>query len=249
MNNSSQIKVAIKAAKAAGELSLDFFNKEKEISYKEQEEIVTDVDIKCEDVIKSIIKKEFADHAFLGEEKGKEGSSEYTWVIDPIDGTVNYSRGIKLYGISIALVKDKKVVLGVVYNPLTNELFSAQKGKGAFLNGQKIKVSDVSQLSKSVVYATELYRSKEYVSSLFDKIKRFRITSSSAYETCLVACGRTDGFIKVTKVPWGFAAANLIVEEAGGKVTNFNDSEWNIESNKMLVSNAKLHQEIIALLE
>lgn len=244
------LQTAIKAAKEVARVSLEFFDKEKSISYKEQEEIVTNIDIEAETMIKSIIKAEFSDHAILGEEGGRvnDGSSEYCWIIDPIDGTVNYSRGIQLYGISIAIAKNKDVVAGVVYNPITKELFTAEKGKGAFLNGQPIKVSDMSELSKSVVYSTELFKTKDIVSNFFEKVKNFRITSSSAYETCLVACGRTEGFIKVTTHPWGFAAACLIVDEAGGTVTNFDGSPWNIDSTKLLITNGGLHNEMMTLL-
>lgn len=241
------LQTAINAAKEAAKISLEQFEKFKDVSYKAGEEIVTDVDIKAERKIREILKKRFPEHNILAEEEGKESptSSDYLWIIDPIDGTVNYSRGIKLYGISIALAKNKGVILGVVYNPITEELFTAEKEKGAFLNGQPIQVSGTEELSKSVVYTTELFKTKDIVNLLFDKIKNFRVTSSSAYETCLVACGRTDGFIKVTTHPWGFAAACLIVEEAGGKVTDFDGNKWNIDSTKLLITNGKLHSEIM----
>lgn len=249
----NMLNIAIKAVKEAAKISLPAFTKKKNISYKNkegEEEIVTDIDLKAEKAIKAVLKKHFPDHNFLGEEQGKESqkSSDFLWLIDPLDGTVNYCRDIKLYGISLALAKKKDVILGVVYNPLTNELFTAQKGQGAFLNNQKIKVSSQKELSNSVIYTTELYKTINIIKNLIFKLKNLRITSSAAYETCLVACGRTDGFIKVTTNPWGFAAANLIVKEAGGKVTNFNGSKWNIDSTKMLITNDILHNKILKLL-
>ncbi|NIO23007.1 MAG: inositol monophosphatase [Candidatus Aenigmarchaeota archaeon] len=248
---SKELTFAIKAAKEAGKITLDQFEKFKDVSYKPGEEIVTDVDVKAERKIKEIIKKHFPKHNILAEEEGEDfvSSSDYLWIIDPVDGTVNYSRGIKLYGISIALAKNNEVVLGVVYNPIFDELFTTERGKGAFLNGKKIKVSSENELFKTVIYSTELFRTKEIIKNLFDRVRNLRITSSSAYETCLVACGKVDAYIKVTNVPWGFAAANLIVEEAGGRVTNFDGSKWNIHSKNILSSNGILHEKILSLLE
>lgn len=247
----SMINVAIKAVKKAAKVTLEEFGNFKEVNYKVGEEVVTDVDIKAERKIKETIKKYFPKHSILSEEEDRETpiSGGYLWIIDPIDGTLNYARGIKLYGISVALAKDKEVILGVVYNPFTNELFTAEKRKGAFLNNRKIKVSSQNKLSKSIIYSTELFKTKEIIKNLFDKVKNLRITSSSAYETCLVAAGRAEAFIKVTDHSWGFAAANLIIEEAGGKVTNFDRSKWNVHSTKILASNGILHDKILKLLE
>lgn len=239
------IDIAILAAKEAASLSLKAFNGLHTETYKTGKELVTEIDIASEQAIKTILKKHFPDHGFIGEEEGQEANkSEYTWIIDPIDGTVNYSRGIQMYGISIALARGEDVVLGVVYNPVSDELFSAEKGKGAQLNGAPIRVSNRTDLYQSVIYSTELFKTAVIVAPLFEKIKNFRITSSSAYETCLVACGRTEAFIKVTSHAWGFAAAGLIVEEAGGKVTNFDGTPWNINSTHILSSNGMLHEEI-----
>lgn len=244
------MQTAIFAAKAAGNFSKNYFQKTQQLFYKEQEEVFTQTDVQTEALIKDVIRKEFPKHNILGEETGltKESKSDYTWIIDPIDGSENFTRGIYLYGISIALAIKNEVKIATVFNPLTNELFSAEKGKGAFLNGKPISVSQRSELSKAVIYGTELYKSKEYLKPLFDKVKNLRITSSSAYETCLVACGRIEGFVKVTTHPWGFAAANLIVEEAGGQVTNFDGSTWDTRSNKILSSNKVLHQELLDLI-
>lgn len=244
------INVAIEAVQAAAKITTANFGRLQEVSEKSQDrEIVTKIDLEAENKIKEIITGQFPTHGFLGEESGtNHQNSEFVWLTDPIDGTVNYSRGLKKYGISLALAQGKKIVLGVVYNPITEELFTAERGKGASLNGQAIKVNNNQDLYQSVIYATEFYRSRELIVPLFDKIKNLRITSSAAYDTCMVACGRTEAFIKVTTHPWGFAAASLIVEEAGGKVTNLDGTDWNMNSTKLLATNGVLHEEIMKIL-
>jgi myo-inositol-1(or 4)-monophosphatase len=244
----SVLEIAVRAVKEAAKVTQRQFGKPRSVEYKAGEEAVTKADIEAERKIREILGKHFPEHSILGEEEGQDSSSDCLWLIDPIDGTVNYSRGIRLYGISLAMARNRKPVLGVVCNPLSGELFTAERGKGAYMNGEKIRVSSRTELSKSVVYATELFKSKKHVEGLFEKVKNFRITSSSAYETCLVACGRTEAFVKITSHPWGFAAASLIVEEAGGKVTNFDGTRWSIDSTKLLASNGLLHEEILALL-
>ncbi len=239
---SKELEVGLEAVREAGNILAPFFGKPQEVSYKEGKEIVTEMDLKAEQKIKEICNLNFPDYAFLGEEQGKDNiDSEYLWITDALDGTLNYSRGIFPYGVSLALAKNREVVLGIVFNPITNELFHAVRGKGAFLNNNPISVSNVSDISKSIIYSTEIYRTFSLVSSLSKNAKHFRITSSSAYDTCLIACGRAEAYIKVTSHPWGFAAANLIVEEAGGKITDLDKKKWNIDSKRMIISNFALH--------
>ena len=243
------INTGIRAVKEAAKLSLNSFNKKQQLFRKAEDELVTQVDIACERLIKTTILKDFPDHGFLSEEEiSDHEGKEYIWIIDPIDGTVNYSRGISLYGISVALAKNKDIILGIVYNPVIDELLVAERGSQALLNGKPIHVSSENKVNRSVIYTTELYKSETYVRSIYQKVKQFRVTSSSAYETCLVAMGRTEAFIKITSHPWGFAAANLIVESAGGKVTNFDGTAWNLDSTHILSSNGLIHQEILQLL-
>ncbi|MFC1653482.1 inositol monophosphatase family protein [Patescibacteria group bacterium] len=237
---------AINAIKAAAKESLKYFGKTNKTFYKKGDELVTQIDIDCENIIKNLLINDFPNYGFLGEEsEEKKEDTDYKWIVDPIDGTVNFSRGINLYGISIALANKNKVILGIVYNPVSDELFVAEKSQGTTLNGVKTKVSNEESLDRSVIYSTELFKSDQHVSSLYKKIKQFRITSSSAYETCLVAAGRIEGFIKVTTNPWGFAAANLIVEEAGGEVTNFKGEEWDTNSTHIVSSNGFVHKKLL----
>ena len=242
-------ETAIEAVKKAAKKAQKNFLQAKKTFTKVDDEPVTEIDIECEKIIKDVLSAKFPDYGFLGEESGNDKKdSPHKWIVDPIDGTVNYTRGIYLYGISIALAKDKDVILGVVYNPVFDEMLVAEKGKGAYLNDKKIRVSKVKNLSQSVIYATELYKSNKFVKNVYQEIKQFRITSSSAYETCLVAMGKIEGFIKITTHPWGFAAANLIVDEAGGKVTNFDNTPWNIDSTHTLTTNGYVHKQILNLL-
>jgi myo-inositol-1(or 4)-monophosphatase len=247
------LEVAKKAALFAGEWTQAYFGTKTDQHYKEGEELVTPVDVLAENLVKIVIHRVFPEHSILGEESGLEKrTSDYLWICDCLDGTVNYSRGIPLYGVSVAVAHEKEVLAGVVYNPITNELFSAGKGTGAFLDKGKnlvehslIRVSDLSDLSKSLIYMTELYKTRKYIDRLIDLVPKLRVNSASAYESCLVADGRIDGFIKVTSHPWGYAAAFRIVEEAGGVVTNFDGSPWNIESTHMVAANPIIHKKIL----
>lgn len=244
------LQTAIQAVKRAAAITKKYFSKPGYLHYKTGQELVTEVDAKAEEIIRETLASRFRDHAFLGEESGISiSNSPYLWITDPIEGTVNFSRGIHRYAISLALAKGKNVIIGVVYNPITNELFTAQKNKGAHLNGKRIRVSERTDLYQAVIYATALFKSKHVLRTLFTKVRDLRIAESSAYENCLIACGRTEAFVKITTHPWGFAAANLIVEEAGGRVTNFDGTKWDIHSTKLLASNGVLHREILALLE
>jgi len=242
--------IAIEAAKKAGEHSLINFQKIKNISYKEGKEIVTNVDKECEEIIKNSIFKNFPNHNYLGEETGKEeNNSDYTWIVDPIDGTINYARGIKLYGISIALAKEKEIILGVVYNPITNEMFFAERGSGSYLNDKRINVSSVDDMGNALIYITAYNKMKEDMIKAIHKINNVRIITSTAYEICQIASGRVDGGYKLSKNCWGFSAACLIAEESGAKVTNFDGSKWNTDSRKLVIANTKIHDKLLKILQ
>lgn len=243
------INLISETLKEAGQYTLSHFQEDLTINYKIGDELVTKIDHECEKLIKEKILNKFPDHRFWGEEQGQtKSNSDWTWIVDPVDGSVNYSRHISLFGISIAAVHKNKVQAAGVFNPITQELFLAERNNGTTLNGKKVSVSKESNLNHSIVYSTELFKSFKYISPLFNLIKNLRITSSSAYETCLVASGRTEAFIKITTHPWGFAAANLIVEEAGGKVTNFDGTNWDINSTHILSSNGLLHNNLLELI-
>lgn len=242
------IQVAIEAVKKAGNFMQSQYTSVHRVEYKDGQEIVTEIDKQSEKIIRNVIHTMFPEHSILGEESCLDGTDkDNIWIVDPLEGTENYSRGIGWYGISLAFSRRNIVLIGVVYNPVTNELFIAEKGKGAYKNDKNIYVSTQSDLQQSVVYVSGNKKSKILVPLLVKGIRHLRIASAAAYETCMIADGRIEGFIKITKSPWGFAAANLIVEEAGGKVTTFNGSAWDTTSTHLIASNGHLHDKLMTL--
>ncbi|MCF7916727.1 MAG: inositol monophosphatase [Candidatus Omnitrophica bacterium] len=248
-------QVAIKAARQAGEIHKKYFEgdtqtKEKSSSF----DLITIADTESEKAIVDIIKQKFPDHNILAEEgRYAKTDSEYCWVIDPLDGTNNFSFGIPLFCVSIALVKKDQTILGVVYDVMRDELFFAKSGKGAYLNDKRIKVSDVNRLDKSLLITGFYYdRGKDMISNL-EAIKFFfqkrvigiRRLGAAALDLCYVASGRATGFWEFKLSPWDFAAGKLLIEEAGGKVTGKSGQEVKLESSYIVASNGKIHEKII----
>jgi myo-inositol-1(or 4)-monophosphatase len=251
-------EIAIKAAKEAGKIQLYYLKKGFKIGTKSgQHDRVTTADLECEKKIVEIIKKDYPDHNILAEENNYEKTdSGYTWIIDPIDGTNNYSHGYPFFCTSIALAKNDEVIMGVVYNVNSDELFVAEKGKGAFLNNKEITVSNVKNLEDALLVTGFYYdRGKNMIRTL-DEIKHFLIkkvngirrSGSAALDLCFVACGRIDGFWEFTLSPWDYAAAKLIIEEAGGKVTDKADDKVTIKPSFIVSSNKKIHSAMLKIL-
>jgi myo-inositol-1(or 4)-monophosphatase len=238
-------EVATVAIKLAGEYCKNNFGLKHSVSLKNNQEIVTKIDQKSEQIIKEKILQAFPTHSFLGEESSIESKqSPYTWIVDPLDGTINYTRNIPRFGISVALAKNSKVILGLVYNPLTKELFTANKDQGAFLNGSKLQVSSRT-ITDSFIYLTRKALMKKQFNLATNKLPLTTIITSTAYDICHIAAGKMDGAYKFTSHPWGFAAACLIVEEAGGKVTDIRGKPWNIHTTELVISNKKIHKAMI----
>lgn len=250
--------LAIKAAKAAAKIHLKYFDKGVEIQSKgKEQDRVTVADIESEEKIAGIIKKECPDHNIIGEEgKYEKTSSPYTWIIDPLDGTNNFSQGLPIFCVSIALAKDDEIILGVIHDPTRNEMFLAQKGKGATLNGKKISVSSISSLGKSILITGFYYDRGQPMLDTLDNIKTFllkgitgiRRLGSAALDLCYIASGRADGFWEFTLNPWDFAAGKLIVEEAGGRVSDKEGKEVNLKESYIVASNGLLHEEMLKVL-
>ena len=203
------------------------------------------------------IRSNFPEHGFISEEgEAKDTSSDYTWIIDPLDGTVNYIHKYRLFGTSIALSHRGEIVLGVVYNPCVDEMFTALKGNGAFLNEERIQVSTTSRLDECLLVMGFPYKrdSESFISSIkrFTRLVRdgqaLRRDGSTALDLCHVACGRFDGFCVAGNEIWDYAAGILIVTEAGGKVTDFQGSEFNINDgrNEVLATNGHVHDMILS---
>lgn len=247
-------KVAFTAAKVAGNIVSDFYGKKLRANVKGAagKDFVTKADLKSEQAIISIIRKHFPLHSILAEESGAHTQdSEYTWIIDPLDGTTNFFRNIPFFSVSIALAKKDRVILGLVYNPILNELFFAEKGVQAELNGKKIHVSDrktlsVSILSQSFDYSNDKRKDNfKNIKNIFFKVEGFRLYHSTELELCNVACGRTEGYMVSSSNPWDIAAGAFIVEQAGGKVTEFNGSKWSYERPRIVVTNRLIHAELL----
>ena len=250
-------ELAILAAKDAGRMLRDNFGKTQEVEYKGIVNIVTEVDFQSEDRIISLIKGEYPDHSILTEEsKGHETPSDYKWIIDPLDGTTNYAHGYPFVCVSIALEVNGDVVLGVVYDPLRDELFTAEKGNGAYLNGNRIRVSETDELIRSLLSTGFAYNIRETAENNLNhycnfalRVQGIRRDGAAALDLCYTAIGKFDGFWELYLAPWDMAAGSLIVSEAGGKVTNFTGEGFSIYFKEIVASNGRIHNDMIKILQ
>src|SRR6185436_15258190 len=245
------------AVHAGGTELQKFFNHEFKISHKEGvNNLVTEADHAAEAAILAVIKKSFPDHQILAEETGKHANdSNYKWIIDPIDGTVNFAHGIPLCCVAIAIEKDGEVIMSSVYAPILNELFFAEKGSGAFLNDKKISVSDETSVLRSCLVTGFPYTyinmpngPIEVFGRLIKKGVPVRRLGSACIDLCWVACGRFDGFYEHKLEPWDSAAGYLIVEEAGGRVTDHQGNKFSIYQHKVLATNGQIHEELLGVI-
>jgi len=257
--------IAVKAAKEAGDILRENLGKIKRIDYKGKARpapiwggvnLVTDIDRKAEEKIIEIIKKEYPTYDILTEERRmEEKGSQYKWIIDPLDGTTNYVHGYPRYCVSIALEKDGKVILGVVYDPVPDELFLAEKGRGTTLNGREISISKINKLDKSLLATGFPYNRREKADGYLKIYREFMVNSqgvrrdgAAALNLCYTAAGRFDGFWEERLAPWDVAAGSLIVTEAGGRVTGFQGDRLDIYEKEILASNGKIHLEMQKIL-
>ncbi len=247
----------IEAARAGAAEILRFFNSDFKISNKEGvNNLVTEADHASEKAIIGVINSKFPDHQILAEETGEiKQESTYKWIIDPIDGTVNFAHGIPLNCVSIAIEKEGEVILGAVYNPHLNELFFAEKGKGATLNDKPIRVSEEDKTIKACLVTGFPYTYINMPNGPLEIFERFirkgvpvRRLGSAAIDLCWVACGRFDGFYEHKLEPWDSAAGYLIVEEAGGKVTDLQGNKFSVYQHKLLATNGKIHDEMVKVI-
>lgn len=249
-------KVAENAAKEAGEVLKANLGKVREITFKGKNSLVTEVDKLSEDIIIRSIKRSFPSHDIFAEESGRHStSSEYVWIIDPLDGTTNYTHGYPFFSISIALEIEGVVKAGVVYDPVKDEMFSTELGQGAYMNGEPIRVSGSVRLDESHLVTGFVHDDPHMVeenlrhfANFIWKARAVRRDGSAALDLCYVACGRFDGFWELGLNPWDTAAGMLIVEEAGGRVTDFIGGEYSIYVREILASNSSIHSEMIDVL-
>jgi len=251
-------KVLLDATHEAGKIIQSYFNGTFVINHKEGiNNLVTEVDHLAEQKIISVIKATYPTHSIIGEESGENIQlSDYQWVIDPIDGTVNFAHGIPLCCVSIGLLLNGSVLMGAVYNPMMNELFFAEKGKGATLNGNPIKVSAKSDFKTAFLVTGFPYKwpenSLEHPVKVFERMVLeglpIRRLGSAAIDLCWVACGRFDGFWEYNLSAWDVAAGYLIVLEAGGTITDFDGNIGNVFDKQTLATNGLIHKDILSVI-
>lgn len=264
--------VGRQAALAAGEVLRQNYYKPHRITFKGAIDPVTESDLQAQEMIIALIRQAFPGHGFLAEETTaaenveppppavsspvrQEGTAPYRWIIDPLDGTVNFAHGYPAFCVSIAWEAEGTLWYGAVYDPLRDELFEARQGGGAYLNGQPISVSKIDRLDRALLSTGFPYDIRERLPETLGRIGRVlgvaqgvRRGGSAALDMCYVACGRFDGFWEENLKPWDTAAGVLIVQEAGGKITTFSGGDYDIFSPNIAASNAILHDQIISLL-
>ena len=247
---------AVDLARRAGVLLKEKFNQKHEIHYKGEINLVTEADKMSEDLIIAAISRKFPDHGILSEESPMiTGAGKLRWIIDPLDGTTNYAHGYPVFCISIALENEGTIVLGVIYDPMREEMFAAVRGEGAYLNDKKLAVSRTDNISRSLLatgFPYDIRESKEnnldYFNSMAINVQAIRRAGAAALDLAYLAAGRFDGFWELKLKPWDTAAGCLMVEEAGGLVSNVFGEKWSIFSPHVLASNGLIHGQMIEVL-
>ena len=251
------LETAVTAGRAAGSLLLNYTAAGFHVEYKNPINLVTDADRAAEQCVIDHIRSRFPSHRFLAEERGRidETPSPYLWIIDPLDGTTNFAHGYPAYCVSIGLEYQEKCLLGVIYDPSRDELFTAMDQRGAHLNGRRIRVSDTTDLDNSLLVTGFAYDIRETPRNNLDhfcsfalKAQGLRRTGSAALDLCYVAAGRFDGFWEVRLNPWDMAAGAVIVREAGGRLTNFSGKDLSIYEQELVASNGHIHEAMLTVL-
>lgn len=246
------LSVAIKAAEAGGQVAYSYFKKIPKITYKPDNTPVTKADIEAEQAIRKIITKNFPDHGIIGEEvENTNPKAKYQWVIDPIDGTKSFVRGIKEWGVLLALLEDDKPIIGVYNSPATDEIFCCQKNKGTYLNGKRTHVSKVKDLSKSFIVHSSLNHFKDHnkinnLVELTNCVQGKRGTADCAGIN-LVLKGNADINISGRGSIWDYAAPAILTEEAGGKFSNFS-GQFSLTTDTGIFSNGLIHKQVLNIL-
>ena len=246
-------EVAREISLSAGEILLDWWPKSKEISDKGQNDIVTNVDRECEAHIRATLASHFPEHGIFGEEeKGDDPTTGWTWIIDPIDGTQNYAWGIPCFSIVIALAKDGEVVAGVNFDPINREMFHAARGEGAFLNDKKIQVSEISNFEDVIMVTAPAYGpdagttdTLQMLRKIWPSLKTARMIGSSALSISYVAAGRMDIFVHHRLQPYDQAAGIILMEEAGGLITDRQGNRAQLYSDGLIASSSIIHQQFM----
>lgn len=255
MNIDAVKKIGMSAAFKGAEVLRRRFEKISRIQKKGRIDLVTEADTESERVIIETIRTAFPDHAILAEESGmNDGTPEYRWYIDPLDGTTNYANGLKLFCVSIALAERDDVVFGIVLSPFTDEVFTAVKGAGALRNSRPIRVSNAETVTDSLLVTGFPYDLKGHdtiirrFSSCLKQAQGIRRLGSAALDLCYVACGRFAGYWEQNLCPWDTAAGFLVAKEAGARVTDYSNQAYTLDKKEIVATNGRIHKEMLTLL-
>ncbi len=254
------VQFITRVAEDAGKIIMSYYKEGFQVhgkgSQKDGIDIVTDADRSSEDYIMHEIKREFPDHDILTEETVTETTgSRWMWVVDPLDGTVNFSHGYPVFSVSIALMEKQELIVGVVHDPSRFETFSAVRGGGALLNGEPIAVSKADSLTRSIIAtgfpydrATSPVNNVEEFNRMVTRVQGIRRGGSAALDLSYVACGRLDGFWELKLKPWDMAAGMLLVKEAGGTITDRHGITTTVYTDSIVAANSRLHEILVGLL-
>lgn len=251
------LDVAMRAAHRAGRLLAAHVGRPRSVGTKRSDiDLVTEIDRASERLIHQAIARRFPDHGFQGEEGGRtHPEAPYRWIVDPLDGTTNFVHGVPVFGVSIALAHRGDIVLGVIYDPSRRETFTAIKGRGAWMNGRRIRVSRTRVLAKSLLstgfsvkFRTNPRPYLEWFWAFQSRCHAVRRVGSTVLSLAYIACGRQDGFYEQDLMSWDIAAGLLLVEEAGGRVSDFHGRPVRLEEGRLVASNGSLHRQMLSLL-
>jgi myo-inositol-1(or 4)-monophosphatase len=257
MKQSKELAAAIEAALAGGEVVRRYYGGKFEVSFKGEINLVTDADKESEQTIVSILRRRAPGATVLAEEGGgQKGTTTRRFLVDPLDGTTNFAHGYPCFAVSIGFEEEGAIRAGVVYDPVREELFVAEKGGGAFLNGTRLQVSKTRELRHALLVTGFPYDLRDDLTGSLRLFKRFlgatraiRRDGSAALDLCYVAAGRLDGFWEEKLGPWDTAAGSVIVTEAGGSVSDFSGNAFSCYGKEILANNGLLHEEMLGVLE
>jgi myo-inositol-1(or 4)-monophosphatase len=247
---------SIELAREAGDVLKHYMDREKQVELKGRANLVTAADKESEALIIRRIRERYPHHAILAEESGASGAGEGKWIIDPLDGTTNFAHQYPFFCVSIGFEHKGEIVCGAVYDPCRDEMFSGARGLGSFVNGNRLRVSDVSKLGNALLLTGFSYGVRERIRLAMTHFEAFVLESqavrrggSAALDLCYTAVGRCDGFWELDLHPWDTAAGRVILEEAGGRVTDYKGNPFSVYMREILASNGKIHGEMMEVLK
>jgi myo-inositol-1(or 4)-monophosphatase len=255
------LETALELARAAGDILRHYAEREKHIEFKGRANLVTIADKESEDLIIRGIRSRFPGHAILAEDSGAvhaagADSSQVRWLIDPMDGTTNFAHGYPFYCVSIGVEEQGRIVCGAVYDPVRDEMFSAARGSGSFCNGEKLEVSDTERLADALLITGFPYNFRDRLETVMRQFRAYLVEAravrrggSAALDLCYLAGGRLDGFWELQLEPWDTAAGQVILEEAGGRITDYSGVPYSVYMKELLASNGRIHEAMLAVVK